>query len=93
MNSQVTLNLINCASIVAVISTLITISTLFNKIRAWLPESEVWYCPICLGIWVALPVTLLVSHIKYYFLIILLSNLFMLIIMKLYNELHSFEEK
>lgn len=46
------------------------------------------FCPICLGFWFALP-TLFTGGIWFYFAVVACSNIWMLIILKVYESLES----
>jgi hypothetical protein len=92
--NQITLNIINCGAIVAVIATVISFSNLFTPIREKLPYLKgLFYCPLCLSYWISLPITLLLSEIKYCFLVILISNIMTLLIVLLYNQINIFENE
>lgn len=71
---------------VAVIACLISESELAAPIREFL-KWRVLYCPICLGIWLALP--LFWYGWGHYFLTVALSNLWMLVILKVYESLDA----
>lgn len=74
--------LITVSAAVAVLSMLITVSALFEPVRATLPTfNGLFYCPICLGFWIAIPYS---TSFNEYLLIVALSNVWMLVIAKLY---------
>ena len=78
------MDLLAHAAFVAVLSTLVSESVLFTKVR----DMFDWYlisCPVCLAFWFAAPFIL--NGFFYYFLVIAVSYCFMLVIMKLYSEL------
>jgi hypothetical protein len=77
------------AAAVAVIACLISESNIASPIRKWL-DWRVLYCPICLGFWIALPA--LVLGIWYYFLVVAVSNAWMLVILKVYEALDTASE-
>jgi hypothetical protein len=80
------LTALKIAAVVAVLSMLITVSKLFQPVRERLPDfNGLFYCPICLGFWLAIPAFYL--GIIEYFVVVALSNAWMLIIAKLYIEL------
>lgn len=75
---------------VGVISCLISESNIAAPIRdliGW----EVLYCPICFGVWLALPVLFLQGFLAYTG-TIAFSNMWMLIILKVYRELDESTE-
>jgi len=69
---------------VAVLSCLFSESKLFHPVREFL-NFDLLYCPICLGFWLAAPV--LYHGMTAYLATIACSNLWMLIILKVYREL------
>ena len=74
------------AAAVGVIACLISESEVAATIRdkiGW----KILYCPICLGFWLAAPV-LLHGPLHYLF-VIALSNVWMLVILKVYAELDA----
>lgn len=74
------------AAAVAVIACLISESILLHKIRHYFN----WYlleCPICLGFWLAAPA--LYYGVFHYFLVIAFSNVWMLVILKVYEVLDA----
>ena len=74
------------AAFVAVVSTLISESVIMSPIRDKC-NTYLVNCPICMGIWLALP--FMWFGFLHYFLVVAVSNLWMLVILKLYNELES----
>lgn len=78
------------AACVAVISTLVSESMVMSRFRDSIDTYFV-HCPICMGIWLALPC--LWFGPLHYFLVVATSNLWMLIILKLYNELEGSNEQ
>jgi hypothetical protein len=75
------------AAAVAVLSTLVSISKICSPLRKRLPElNGLFYCPICLSFWFALPV--IVTHgMLDYLVVVAIASLWMLGIAKLYVEL------
>lgn len=69
---------------VGILSCLISESNLAAPIRRRLGW-QVLYCPICLGMWVATPVML--KGLIPYFATVAFSNMWMLVILKVYREL------
>lgn len=80
--------LLEQSAAVAVIATIISESYLLTPIRK-LFESYYVNCPICMGIALAAPT--LYYGVGHYFLVVALSNAWMLVILKLYNELERGE--
>jgi hypothetical protein len=80
-----TFQLIAHSAFAGVTACLISESKLFAPIRNYL-QWDVLYCPICLGFWLAAP-ALLEHGFHQYFLVVGLSNVWMLIILKVYREL------
>ena len=78
------------AACVAVIATLVSESMIMSPIRDYVDTYFV-HCPICMGIWLALPFAW--NGFLHYFLVVATSNLWMLIILKLYNELEGSNEQ
>jgi len=76
-------------AVVGVIACLITESKILAKPRDWLGW-DLLYCPICVGFWVALPFLWL--GFASYFATVAFSNLWMLIILKVYKELDESSE-
>jgi hypothetical protein len=77
------------AAVVGVLACLISESEIAAKLRLWL-NWRVMYCPICLGFWLALPA--LYWGLLHYFTVIALSNLWMLVILKVYEALDATAE-
>lgn len=81
------------AAAVGVTACLISESEIVTPIRnllvRWSPSriKPLWHCPICLGFWVAAP-ALMYGWI-YYFTVVALSNVWMLVILKVYAELDA----
>ena len=74
------------AAAVAVLACLISESNIASIVRDKLGW-RILYCPICLGFWLALPV---IAHgILYYLFVIALSNVWMLVILKVYAALDA----
>jgi hypothetical protein len=79
------------AAAVGVIACLISESEIVTPARdllvKWSPGrfKLLWHCPICLGFWLATP--LLKYGISHYFLVVAVSNVWMLIILKVYESL------
>lgn len=80
------IDLLAHAAFVAVVSTLVSESMLMSPIR---DKCDTYFvnCPICMGIWLALP--FMWFGFFYYFLVVAVSNLWMLIILKLYDALEG----
>lgn len=78
-------------AVVGVFSCLISESTLVSPIRNLLGW-PVLYCPICLGIWIALPVLFLQGLLSYSG-TVAFSNVWMLVILKVYRELDESTEE
>jgi hypothetical protein len=74
------------AALVGVISCLISESVIFSPIRDRLGYTLL-FCPICLGFWIALP--FMYFGMLHYFAVVAFSNLWMLIILKVYESLES----
>lgn len=74
------------AACVAVIATLVSESMVMSPIRDYIDTYFV-HCPVCMGIWLAMPFAW--YGFFHYFLVVAVSNLWMLIILKLYNELEG----
>jgi hypothetical protein len=72
------------AATVAVVCCLVTESNLAAPLRKAL-DWRVLYCPICLGFWMALP-TMFWGPL-HYFLVVAMSNAWMLLILLLYEAL------
>jgi len=71
---------------VAVIATLISESVIMEPFRD-LFKTYLVNCPVCLGFWLALPTVY--WGFTHYFLVVALSNVWMLVILKLYSELEK----
>jgi len=71
---------------VAVLATLISESVLMSRFREKF-NTYLVNCPICLGFWLAAPT--FYWGFTHYFLVVALSNVWMLVILKLYNELEQ----
>jgi len=78
------------AAAVGVLACLISESNIAASVRNWLGW-QVLYCPICLGFWIAIP-TLLWGFL-HYFLVVAISNAWMLIILKVYEALDIASEE
>jgi hypothetical protein len=74
------------AALVGVLACLISESQIMAPIRNRLGW-DVLYCPICLGFWIASPE--LVHGPWHYFLVVALSNVWMLVILKVYEALDA----
>lgn len=74
------------AAVVGVLACLISESEIAAKVREWLGW-RVLCCPICLGFWLALPA--MYYGLFHYFLVLATSNLWMLIILKVYEALDA----
>jgi hypothetical protein len=77
------------AAAVGVLACLVSESRIAAPIRDRIGWS-VLYCPICLGFWLALPVVL--KGILFYFTTVAISNVWMLVILKVYRELDDSSE-
>jgi hypothetical protein len=75
------------AAAVGVIACLISESEIAAPIRDKLGW-RVLYCPICLGFWIAWPTAVIYGPSHYLF-VIALSNVWMLVILKVYAELDA----
>jgi hypothetical protein len=71
---------------VGVLACLISESILFMKVREIL-NHVLFECPICLGFWIAIPC--LVKGPLFYLLVVGMSNVWMLIILKVYETLDA----
>ena len=69
---------------VGVVACLISESNLFGPIRSYIKHPIV-FCPICLGFWLALPS--LLWDWRAYFLVVAISNAWMLLILYVYEAL------
>ena len=84
---QILLSLYNVllySSFVGVTACLISESKVFAPIRKWL-KWDLLYCPICLAFWLALP--FFAVGFFHYFLAVGFSNVWILLILKVYREL------
>lgn len=91
------LSAIKHAAAVGVLSCLVSESEIMASVRAltdYLPEcwltdklKELLICPICLAFWFGTPALLI--GFDYYFLVVAISNAWMLIILKVYESLES----
>lgn len=91
------LSAIKHAAAVGVLSCLVSESRIMEPVRSltdYLPEcwladklKELLICPICLAFWFGVP-ALMVSF-DYYFLVVAISNAWMLIILKVYESLEA----
>ena len=77
-------------AVVGVVACLISESKAFSPVRELL-NFDLLYCPICLGFWIAIPILLRDGWLAY-FSTVALSNLWMLVILKVYRELDSIGE-
>lgn len=80
------MDLLAQAAFVAVVSTLVSESVLMSSFRDKC-DTYLVNCPICMGIWLALP--FMWFGFLHYFLVVAVSNLWMLIILKLYDTLEG----
>jgi len=80
------LDLLARAAFVAVVATLISESMIMTPLRDRV-KSYFISCPICMGFWLALPN--LYYGLNYYCLVVAVANAWMLLILKLYNELEK----
>jgi hypothetical protein len=78
------------AAAVGVLACLISESNITSPVRNWLGW-QVLYCPICLGFWLALPT--LLWGFSHYFLVVAMSNAWMLVILKVYEALDTASEE
>jgi hypothetical protein len=83
---DVSMDLISHAATVGVLACLISESNITAPIRNWLGW-QVLFCPICLGFWLALPA--LMYGFWHYFLVVAVSNAWMLVILKVYEALDT----
>jgi hypothetical protein len=74
------------AAAVGVLACLISESEIMAPLRTLLGW-RVLLCPICLAFWIALPS--LLCGVFYYFLVVAASNVWMLVILKVYESLES----
>lgn len=82
------IEIVKQAAAVAVLATLLSESTIATSLREWLHKRmawQLWYCPICLGFWIALP-TIYFGPI-HYLTVVGVSHLFMLVTLKVYEIL------
>ncbi len=82
------IELIKQAAAVATVATLLSESTIAAPLRDWLFKRKawsLWYCPICLGFWIALPA--LWFGPVHYLAVVGFSHLFMLVTLKVYEML------
>jgi hypothetical protein len=77
------------AAAVGVLACLISESEIAAPIRDRL-NWRVLFCPVCLGFWIALPAFL--YGVWHYFLVVGVSNIWMLIILKVYEALDAASE-
>ena len=78
------------AAAVGVMACLVSESRIAAPIRdriGW----RVLYCPICLGFWFALPAA--IHGVLFYFTTVAISNIWMLVILKVYRELDDSSEE
>jgi hypothetical protein len=76
------------AAAVGVLSCLVSESAIMAPVRSWLGW-RVLLCPICLGFWFASPFLLMYGCVFYYFMVVAFSNVWMLIILKVYESLEA----
>jgi hypothetical protein len=74
------------AAAVGVLACLISESEIMSPIRTALGW-RLLLCPICLAFWIATPA--LLCGVFYYFLVVAASNVWMLVILKVYESLES----
>lgn len=84
--SDVLLSAIYCSAAVGVVACLISESEIMAPVRNRLGWSLL-LCPICLGFWLAIPA--LWNGILFYFAVVGFSNVWMLIILKVYESLEA----
>jgi len=77
------------AATVAILSTLISESKLFAPVRKRL-DFSLLYCPICLSFWIA--AIYLTNGVEHYFLVLAIANVWMLVVMKLYEAIDEATE-
>lgn len=83
---DVLLSAIYCSAAVGVVACLISESQIMAPIRDKIGWS-LFLCPICLGFWLALPA--LWKGILFYFAVVGFSNVWMLVILKVYESLEG----
>jgi hypothetical protein len=80
------IELVKHSAAVAVLATLISESTLLAPVREKF-KYPLLYCPICLAFWIALPA--LYFGPVHYLAVVGMSNVFMLVILKVYDEIEK----
>lgn len=86
------IEIIKQAAAVAVLATLLSESTLTTPLRDWLfrkTKSVLWFCPVCLGFWIATPA--LYWGPLHYLTVVGVSHLFMLVTLHVYAELDKLQ--
>ena len=76
------------AAAVATLATLLSESVIAAPVREWLFKQfawQLWYCPICLGFWIAAPA--LWYGPVHYLAVVGISHIFMLVTLKVYEIL------
>ena len=82
------------AAAVATLATLLSESTIATPVRGWLFKRmtwTLWYCPVCLGFWFALP-SLWWGPV-HYLAVVGISHIFMLVTLKVYEMLDELNGK
>jgi hypothetical protein len=74
------------AAFVAICATFISESMIMSRFREKC-DMYLVSCPICMGFWLALP--FIYYGFLHYFLVVATSNLWMLVVLKLYSELEK----
>jgi hypothetical protein len=83
MINDLALALIHAAA-VGVIACLISESTTMSPVRNYF-NYTLLFCPICLSFWIAIPA--LFIGLFHYFLVVAMSNIWMLLILKVYEAI------
>jgi hypothetical protein len=89
------------AAVVGVLACLVSESNIAAPIRdgierlprSWFTRklTDLVFCPICMAFWIALPT--LTDGVLFYFTTVAMSNLWMLVILKVYRELDEAAEE
>lgn len=74
------------AAFVAVVATFVSESFLMSPFRDSV-DTYLVNCPVCMAFWLALP--FMWFGVLHYFLVIAVANAWMLVILKVYNELEK----
>ena len=76
------------AAAVGVVACLISESTIMSPVRDYF-NYTLLFCPICLSFWIALPAFFI--GFFHYFLVVAMSNIWMLLILKVYEAIEKGE--